>query len=140
LAPGVKEAVEEIRRHYAGRSILVAEDKQGGACLLVEAEPLGTPYANADTWVGFHVTHNSPYADVYPHFVRPDLARADGRPLGEGMTTGHTFPALGVLKDAAAIPSRTAVQVSRRSNRRDPAGIETPLLKLLKVLQWMRTR
>ena len=63
---------------------------------------------------------------MYPHFVRSDLQRKDGRPLGEAVTGGHTF--LG----------RSALQLSRRSNRLNPA-VDTALLKLMKVLQWLST-
>jgi len=35
--------------------------------------------------------------------------------------------------------NRTAVQISRRSNRLDPAT-DTALIKLHKVLEWLRTR
>ena len=71
------------------------------------------------------IPFNCPYADVYPHFVRGDLTRLDGQPLGEATSPG-TFD------------GRPAVQISRRSNRRDQA--ETPLLKALKVLEWLRRR
>ena len=79
-------------------------------------------------------------ADTYPHYVRADLTRKDGKPLGEAMTAGHTFAAADVLRDKAEMPSRTAIQLSRRSNHRDPAGCETPLIKLFKVIEWIRSR
>ncbi len=78
--------------------------------------------------------------DTYPQFVRPDLTRKDGNPLGEAMTTGHTFPAADVLRNKAEMPSRPAIQLSRLSNHRDPAGFETSLIKLFKVIKWMRSR
>ena len=76
--------------------------------------------------MGFRVTFTYPYADVYPHFVRGDLQRIDGTPLGEA-TSPTTFL------------DRAAIQLSRRSNRRD-AAIETALLKLVKVMEWLRSR
>ena len=60
---------------------------------------LGAPYEQVDTWVGFHITQGCPYADVYPHFVRPDLSRVDNKPLGEVDQTGHVFPQPGVVQD-----------------------------------------
>lgn len=134
----VKLAIDEIASQFPGHAIVVAEDQHCGACVIVEELPLGMPYAQATSWVGFHITHNCPYADTYPHFVRAGLTRADDRPLADGMTGGHTFPQPGVLRNPSLMHSRPAIQVSRRSNRRDPAGIETPNVKLLKVLQWMR--
>ena len=140
MTPAVCQALDEIAKQFPGRTISTAEDKNGGALVIVEDEPLGAPYLEATSWIGFHVTHNSPYADVYPHFVRGDITRTDGAALGEGMTTGHTFPQPDVLREPTKMPPRQAVQVSRRSNRRDTAGLETPLIKLLKVLTWMKSR
>lgn len=92
---------------------------------MVGVIPLGPPYAQADTWIGFQITFQYPYADVYPHFTRPDLTRLDGRALGEGFGT-------------AQFRNQPAIQISRRSNKLNPAT-DTATLKLLKVLQWLRT-
>lgn len=140
MNPEVKLAIDEIASQFAGYTLVVAEDHHGGACVIVEDVSLGTPFAQGTSWVGFHITHNCPYADTYPHFVRADLSRENGTALGEGMTGGHVFPQPGVVRDSAQMPSRPAIQVSRRSNRRDASGLESPNLKLLKVLQWMRSR
>jgi hypothetical protein len=140
MTPAVCQALDEIAKQFPGRTISTAEDKNGGALVIVEDQPLGAPYREATSWIGFHVTHNAPYADVYPHFVRGDITRTDGAALGEGMTTGHTFPQPDVLREPSKMPPRQAVQVSRRSNRRDTAGLETPLIKLLKVLTWIKSR
>jgi hypothetical protein len=93
-----------------------------------------------DSWIGFHIASTCPYADVYPHFVRPDLNRAAGGQLGEGFSSGHSFPAQDALKEPGVMPARAAVQISRRSNHKDTAGLETPLHKLLKVIQWLKSR
>jgi hypothetical protein len=126
LTPAVSDAIEEIRGAFADSSVEVREDGEGGAWVIVEGVPLGGPYQQPTTWVGFRVTFTYPYADVYPHFVRGDLQRIDGTPLGEA-TSPTTFL------------DRAAIQLSRRSNRRDPA-IETALLKLVKVMEWLRSR
>lgn len=136
----IQDAIDEIKRQFADLTILVAEAADGGACVIIEDVPLGMPYAQAKSWVGFHITAACPYADTYPHFVRPDLSRGDNAAFGQAFSAGHTFPTAGVVKDASAMKSRPAIQVSRRSNHRDSAGLETPLLKLLKVLQWLRAR
>lgn len=126
MKPEVERAVAEIRAEYSDVTVTVQEDGEGGAYITVEKVDLSDLYQEGTTWVGFRVTFQYPYADTYPHFVRPDLARRDGKALGEGMSAG-TF--LG----------RPAIQVSRRSNHLDPRT-ETALLKLQKVLQWIRTR
>lgn len=140
VTPEVEAAVEEIRRHFKGKVVLAGEDQHGGACVIIEDVPFGKPYRQTNSWVGFHITHSCPYADVYPHFVRGDLSRVDGEPLGEAMAAAQQFPQSGVVA-AGNLPSRSAVQISRKSNRRDISStLETPLIKLLKVLQWVMSR
>jgi hypothetical protein len=104
------------------------EDGSGGAYVIVDPVDPGAPYAQRETWFGFQITFQYPVADCYPHFVRPDLARADGAPLGEAMTVTRF-----------GFDQRPALQVSRRSNRLNPAH-DTALTKLWKVLEWMASR
>ena len=127
MTPEVKAAIDEIADTFSGSQIDRAEDGKGGALVIVQGVSLEeSPYQQAHTWVGFHVTHTYPYADIYPHFVRHDLSRRDGKPLGEGTSAG-TFR------------GQAAVQVSRRANRHNPAT-DTALLKLCKVLRWLKSR
>ncbi len=140
MSPAVQKAIDAITGQFNRDRVLVAADREGGAYVMVEGVTLGAPFAQDDSWIGFHIPSTCPYADVYPHFVRPDLARLDGASLGEGISTGHAFPDQAALKTPGDMPARTAVQVSRRSNRKDTAGLETPLHKLLKVIQWLKTR
>lgn len=122
----VESAIEEIRQNWPDADVAVREDGQGGAIVIVDPVPILGPYVQNDTWVGFQLTFQYPYSDVYPHFVRGDLVRADGAALGEGMSL-------------AQYEGRPAVQVSRRSNRLNPAT-DTALLKLMKVLDWLGSR
>ena len=139
MTSDVEDAISEIRQHFTGHAVLVGPDKDGGACVIVEDVDLGPAYSGR-SWVGFHITQACPYADVYPHFVRGDLCRTNGGALGEAVTAGHSFPQPGVVIDGS-MPARAAVQISRRSNRRDAnSTLETPLLKTLKVLQWLKSR
>ena len=92
--------------------------------MILESISLSSIYIQPNTWIGFHITFQYPYADVYPHFVRADLSRVDGKPLGSG-TGSNNFE------------NRQAVQLSRRSNNLNPAT-DTAILKLLKVLEWLR--
>lgn len=126
----VAAAVEEIRLHYPDSSVQVSEDGQGGAYLLIDPVDLGPTYTSETrkTWIGFSIGFQYPQADVYPHHVRRDLLRADGKPLGEGMGAAR-YEGFGL----------DSTQLSRRSNHRDPA-FETALHKLLKVIEWARTR
>lgn len=126
LTAEVAQAVEEIRTAFPDVVVQVREDGQGGAVVIVESVDLGAPYNQNETWIGFQITFQYPYSDVYPHFVRGDLTRADGAALGEG-TSPTTWG------------GRPAVQLSRRSNQLDPST-DTAVLKLLKVLAWLRSR
>lgn len=120
----VQQAVDEIRQAYADKHVEVQDDGQGGAHVVVEGIDVGDLYEPRVTWIGFRITFQYPNADVYPHFVRSDLLRKDRRPLGDGISGGHTFM------------GRPALQISRRSNRLNPA-MDTARLKLAKVLQWL---
>ncbi len=126
MTPSVAGAVDEIVRHFPHSPVVLREDQEGGAFMILESLPIGEPYVQMDTWCGFHVTFQYPYSDVYPHFVRGDLQRRDGQPLGQAMSQG-TFE------------GRAAIQISRRSNKLNPAT-DTALMKLLKVLEWLRSR
>jgi hypothetical protein len=124
--PAVRRALEELERAYSGAGLTVREDGEGGAFVIIEAVELGPPFEQDETWVSFRIGFQYPTADVYPHHVRGDLKRIDGRPLGEGMSAG-TFL------------DRPAIQISRRSNQLDPS-VQTALLKLEKVLSWLKAR
>jgi hypothetical protein len=128
MTPEVAVAIQEIRDEYPGAAVTVGEDADGGAFVTVDPVDLGPAYAQDTTWVKFHVTFQYPQSDVYPHFVRPDLARKDGQALGDGMTLGR-----------APNDNEPAIQISRRSNRLNPAT-DTAALKLAKVLAWLRSR
>jgi hypothetical protein len=121
----VSKAIEEIRAAFPGAEISVREESDGAVVLIESVDP-GEQYVHRETWIGFRITFQYPYADVYPHFVRGDLARADGTQLGEGMS-------------AVTFENRPAMQLSRKSNRLNPAT-DTAVIKLHKVLAWLRTR
>lgn len=130
MKPAVEEAIARLKAQYAESVFDVREDGQGGAHVLIDPVDLGEIYTEAtqSSWISFHIPFQVPFADVYPHHVRRDLARRDGRPLGEGMSHAE-----------APVFGRPSVQLSRRSNHRDP-NHETVLHKLLKVIQWASTR
>jgi hypothetical protein len=123
----VGAAIAELVRSFGADTVSFTEDGEGGANVVVEGISLGGPWASKDTWVGFRINFTYPYGDIYPHFVRGDLARRDGaQALGEAMS-------------ATTFLDRQAIQISRRSSRRDPAR-ETALIKLHKVVEWLRAR
>ena len=127
MTPDVKGAIDEIVQAFPICPVEPAEDGEGGAFVILHGVPLlGFPYQQEETWMGFQITHTYPYADVYPLFVRHDLSRCDGKPLGEGTSVGQ-------------FRGKPAIQISRRANRHDPAT-DTALLKVCKVLRWLKSR
>lgn len=129
LTAPVEKAIAELRLAFPDAQLDVREDGSGGAYVLLEPVDPGPMYVQRETWVGFHIVFNYPYADVYPHFVRPDLTRVDGRPVmnpGMGIQS-VTWPAW---------DDRAALQLSRRSNRLNPRT-DTATTKLMKVVGWL---
>ena len=126
ILPAVAQAIDEIRGTFEGCGVEVEEDGSDGTCVVVNGIRLGRPYAQAEVWIGFQITFQYPYADVYPHFTNADLARSNGAGLGEGFGSG-------------SFRGRPAMQISRRSNRLNPQT-DTAALKLLKVVRWMKSR
>ncbi len=127
LKTEVRQAIDEVRDQFSGYTVTEREDGDGGAFVIVEGLDPGPAYKQRETWVGFRIGFQYPHADVYPHYVRGDLERVDGKGFGDGITRGHTFE------------RRAAIQLSRRSNRLD-ANTDTAVLKLLKVMQWLENR
>ncbi len=126
LKPAVAAAIDELKKQF-GDQVQVTELGDGGCRIVVEEVELGLPYSQASTWIGFTITPLYPYADIYPHFVRPDLRRIDDRPLGEGLHKDNNFY------------GQPAVMVSRRTRA---FGADTPnnaLIKLLKVQAWLKS-
>lgn len=130
ITDDVMVALEELRASFPDSSVFFEETGDGGAWVRVEPVPTGQAFVQKETWIVFQIPYNYPESDVYPHFARPDLARADGQPLGEGLaqpvgcwTGGMTM----------------ATQLSRRTNVLD-GTTNTAAGKLLKVLRWLAER
>lgn len=124
ITPQVTKALEELRAQF-GETVTYVETGDGGAHVTVDRITLGTPYQQADSWFAFTITYLHPYGDIYPLFVRPDLTRIDGRLLMAPLNPGNAFQ---------GVP---AVMVSRRTRLLGPAHPVSPVLKLLKVREWM---
>ncbi|MDO4144211.1 hypothetical protein [Clavibacter michiganensis] len=123
----VRHAIDELEHTFPDATVTVESDDQGGAWVRLDPVTLGPTYQEETSWIAFQITYPYPEADVYPLFIRPDLHRRDGAPLGvafQSVTWGpHGEPGM---------------QLSRRSNRLNPA-VDTAATKVLKVLQWLAT-
>jgi hypothetical protein len=134
----VEESLQELREGMPGHDVRVLEDGSGGAYVIVDDIEIGEHFAPPRSWIGFHVTFAED-ADVYPHFIDPTV-RYVGTPasapnqhpdgnLPTAMTRGQQMPG---FNDAA-------IQVSRRSTNRN-GDTDSPLMKLLRVIEFLRSR
>lgn len=126
MKPEVVAAIEEVRAAFPGHSVEVEAEPQGGAYVIVHELPMGGQYCPITSWVGFLITFQYPFADVYPHFVVPDLRRADGNGHGGGFSPGNWR-------------GRPVLQISRRSNALN-TSVDTAATKLAKVLAWIQSQ
>jgi hypothetical protein len=125
MKSSVQQAIAELHTAYPGR-VQVEDLGDGGAKVIVTGLSLaGSPYAQMDTWCGFTITHAHPYADIYPHFVRPDLSRRDGRGFGQSFHPDREFY------------KQNAMMLSRRTKVLDNENPVSATLKLEKVIRWM---
>ena len=122
----VEQAIQELRRCFSDAEVDCQSTPDGGAVVTVAPVSLGPEYIPQETWIKFAISFQYPCADIYPLYVRPDLARADGQPHGKGISE-------------ASFQGERALQLSRRSNRLNPE-IDTAALKVIKVIQWLKER
>lgn len=127
----VLQAIEVIKDAFPDLPDRTCSDGQGGLWVELTGVPLGPPYVQDDTFLVFLLPFTLPGSDIYPMFVRPDLTRLDGAPLGEGFAvTELSWP-------AEQVP-RPVVQVSRRT--RGSFVLQTASQKISKVLDWVMAR
>lgn len=126
MKKAVTEAIREIERGFPDAVVTVKDDGEGGAYVYVEPVDISETYSEATrrTWIGFKIAFNYPFADLYPHHVRGDLARADGAALGLGMSASQFVPF-----------EKASIQLSRRTPEGGWAH-QTALVKVLKVIDW----
>lgn len=125
MTPEVEAAVEEIRETFAGHQVDVESEEQGGAYVTVHDLEIGECHRPSRSWIGFLISFQYPRADIYPHFVDANVQRTDGKPHGGGIQREKTWR------------GRPAHQVSRRSKQWNH-DTDTAVVKLLKVLEWLR--
>jgi hypothetical protein len=130
MKTAVQEAVEEIKSDFPAHTVDVKPDNDGGAFVRVNDVFLGDMYEPRTGWIAFHILFNYPDADVYPHFLPPNTTRREGKPLGDAISPQDVD--IGFFKGPV-------IQVSRKSNHWNPAH-DTAAMKLVKVLEWIRTR
>ena len=80
--------------------------------------------------MGFQISGMFPAADIYPHHVRPDLARRSGVCFTAPINPGQTFPGTG---EASVMISRSVGGHQVHSY----LGPELAYMKLRKVQRWL---
>lgn len=127
----VTRALKAIQEAFPDWPVGTWPDGQGGLWVEMTGVPLGPPYSQDETFLVYLLPFTLPGSDIYPMFVRPDLARLDGGPLGEGFAvTELSWP-------AERVP-RPVVQLSRRT--RGSFAQQTAPQKVSKVLDWVMAR
>jgi len=124
VRPSVEEVLKHLRDEFPDADVKLVPDGNGGGDVIIEPIDLGDAFKPISTWIGAKLSPQLPYADIYPLFIGSDVTRNDGRPLGGPITSGHSFA------------SRSALQVSRRTNNL----VATPhaaALKFRKVLSFV---
>ncbi|AKJ11581.1 hypothetical protein ABB07_16535 [Streptomyces incarnatus] len=122
VAPAIAEAVEAVRAHFAGHSVVVETDGAGGVIVTIDEVIIGPAYTSQSTWLGFQISAAYPDADIYPHYCGV-LSRTDGQAHG---------PAIQHVQWR----DRPALQISRRSNHRDPR-VDSAALKAERIRRWL---
>jgi hypothetical protein len=126
MTPSVAVDVEGLKRAFPNATVTVlAEDGNGGCYVLVDGVELGPKFSTAKTWFGAQLPASLPYADIYPLFMGPDVAKAEGSPL--------TGPFSSVQWQG-----RQSIQISRRNSRM--AGGQSAAAKFVKVVEFVRSQ
>ncbi len=133
IKAAVREALATLEVAYPEVEIATTPDGQGGLWVEFAAIPLAPIYVQDSTFLVFNLPFNLPGGDIYPMFVREDLARADEQPLGEG------FAAVPLQWPPNTSTQRQVTQLSRRT-RSNAFTAQTAAQKVAKVLYWLETR
>ena len=120
----VTRCIEELKRQFTTAIFTIKEDGQGGAYVLMEPVALGPKFQPPESWMGFQITAQYPYADIYPVFIGDAVRRSNGVPFAAPVTLGHQFE------------GRAAIQVSRR-NSAAQNGQQNGVAKILKILSFL---
>jgi len=123
----IATALAELQATFPGVVITALENGNGSVYVTVGEVFFGDQWKPAYSPISFTIGYQYPYEDCYPHFV-PVLAKKDGSALGEAIHENQKTP-----------QGKKAVMISRRNNHVTEVP-DTATTKLLKVLDWMRSR
>jgi hypothetical protein len=134
----IAEAIEEIERAGVGTKVASLPDPDGGAFVRVHGVEIGDSFEPASTWIAFQITWGYPDADCYPHFISHCVKYVGSGPAPNQYPEGSlpTSMSRGARAPGFDLP---AVQISRASRRRN-AETDSALQKLLRIIEFLRSR
>jgi hypothetical protein len=100
-------AVVGIREDFPGHCVHAWLNGSGGAYVVIDQVDIGDRWSTQTTWLGFHINYTYPEGDVYPHFLRADLQRAEQGALAAPFNASGEFA------------GQPATVLSRASHQRD---------------------
>jgi hypothetical protein len=137
MKPDALEAVAEIERAAIGSGVRSEPDSDGGAYVVIDGVDVGESFDLPLTWIGFHVVWTYPEDDVYPYFIGSELKYVGAKPTPNQSPDGNLPEALVRGQEMPGF-KLAAIQVSRRSNRRN-AETDSALLKTMRVIEFLRS-
>ena len=126
----VADALAYLRDKFGLDRVWAREDGSRGLFVKVHGLELAPLFVQRDTWMGFQISGLFPAADIYPHHVRPDLARRSGAAFSPPINPDQLFPGTG---EPSVMISRSAGNHHLHSYM----GPELAYMKLRKVLRWL---
>jgi len=138
MKAAVEAAIAELRAGLPDLTVRDLADPDGGAFVIVDDVDIGAGFSPSISWIGFQITWTYPDSDVYPHFIDPGVRYVGGgdAPVEHAEGNLPTAMSRGAKMPGFELP---AIQVSQRSNRRN-ADTDTSLCKLLRIIEFLRTR
>jgi hypothetical protein len=138
MKPDVEAAIKALEVSGIGTGVRFEADSDGGAYVIVDNVAIGSAFEPDAPWMGFHIVWSYPDADVYPHFMDANVRYVGSGPALNQHAEGNLPTSLsrGATMGGFELP---AIQISRRSNRRH-AGTDSAVQKLLRVIEFLRTR
>jgi hypothetical protein len=124
----VARAIAELKDHFGEEVVAAQPEGQGGARVTIARVPLPPGLNLEQAWAGFVIPYNYDDVQIYGHHFPRELRRSDGSELaGSGISYAGEWQ------------GKASLVVSRDS-KRWRKGVDTALLKLLKVLEFLEKR
>lgn len=128
MNPELLVAIDEIKSAFPESGVDYLDNGDGSIWVTVSSVYIGKQWVPSSSTISFGIGAQYPYAECYPHYLDPSLKKADGSPHGEAIHPNNQTP----RGDAAVMVSRV--------NRQFGDVPDTAAIKLVKVVDWLRSR